>query len=88
MGKTSLPVPAAPVISAQGTTLKWSAVSGADKYVVFVLERNATKKNSFNARVLDIISGTSFSATAGKSYFVTAVNSEHAESPKSTVIAI
>ncbi len=88
MGKTSLPIPAAPIVSVQGTTLKWSPVSGADKYVVFVLERNATKKNSFNARVLDIISGTSFSATAGKSYFVTAVNSEHAESPKSAVVTL
>lgn len=88
MGKASLPVPVAPVVLAQGTTLKWAAVSGADKYVVFELERNKAKKNSFNAKVLDIISGTSFLGTVGKSYFVTAVNSEHAESPKSTVVTI
>lgn len=86
MKKTDLPVPSSPVVSMNGNEMVWSNVDHAGKYVIYVLEKDKAKKNSFNAIGLEITTKNSYSGQNGKSYFVTAVNSDYAESDQSNII--
>ncbi len=86
MGKTNIPTPAEPVISLNGNEIIWNKVVNADRYVVYVLEKDQTKTNTFNAIALDIISDTRYSCQPGMSYFVTASNNDYLESKPSNII--
>lgn len=88
MGASTTPDPSVPVISVNGNTIIWSATSNADKYAVYFLEKDPVKTNTFNARCIQISAETLCTAEKGKSYFVTAVNRDNAESANSNVLII
>ena len=86
MGKTNAPAAPNPVISLSGNKISWDSVPGANRYVVYVLEKDPDKKNTYNAIAIDIIAAASYSCQPGKSYFVTAANNDCAESKPSNVV--
>jgi len=88
MGKTIVPEPLAPVLSVSGTQLNWMVVSGAAKYVVYELEKDNKSENTFLAHVVELNYDRKFTGFTGKSYFVTALSSENAESEKSAIVTI
>ncbi len=88
MGTLTAPSVSAPSVTLSGLNLGWKAVSGAAKYAVYVLEKDKTLKNSFNAHAVQIFSDLQFAGTSGKSYFVTAINSDNVESARSAVVTI
>jgi hypothetical protein len=88
MGKQTVPVVNAPVVSVSGKQLNWISVSGAKNYAVYELEKDAELKNTFQAHCVQINTGQSFSGTSGKSYFVTALNEDQAESVRSEVVTV
>jgi len=88
MGKLSATSVVAPTVTSLGTKLSWNTVSGAVNYVVYQLEKDKTLKNTFNAHAVQISSDIQFVGLSGMSYFVTAVNVDHVESARSTVITL
>jgi uncharacterized lipoprotein YddW (UPF0748 family) len=88
MGTSTLPAPSAPVITVKGTTLSWSPIANGNTYAVYLLERNSTGKNSFNALCVQISGEVKYTGEPGKSYFVTAVNRDNAESKPSGVVTV
>jgi uncharacterized lipoprotein YddW (UPF0748 family) len=88
MGTTILTTPNSPVVTAKGTTMSWSPVANGNTYAVYLLERSATGKNSFNAWCVQISGEVKFTGEAGKSYYVTAVNRDNAESKPSAVLMV
>jgi uncharacterized lipoprotein YddW (UPF0748 family) len=88
MGTATRPTPAMPVTTFQGNTLSWTNVTNAEKYAVYMLERDPVKMTSCNALCLRISSELTFSGEKGKDYFVTAVNRDNAESLPSAVMTI
>lgn len=88
MGKLTAAAVAAPILMLKDKKMSWNAVSGAQKYAVYELKNDAVLKNKFTAHAVQIIQETQFAGTAGKSYFVTAVNEDNVESARSAVVAI
>jgi uncharacterized lipoprotein YddW (UPF0748 family) len=88
MGTATIPVPGAPVILQNGNTIKWDNVVNAVKYGVYSLEKDPEIAHTFNANLVQLSSDTQFNAEKGKSYFVTAINKENAESDKSAVLTL
>jgi uncharacterized lipoprotein YddW (UPF0748 family) len=88
MGTSTTPTPASPVITAMGTTMSWSPVSNGNTYAVYLLERDGVAKNTFNAVCVQISEETKYEGERGKSYYVTAVNRDNAESKPSAVVTV
>lgn len=88
MGKQSAPLTVAPNVTMSGSKISWNSVSGAEKYQIYLLEKNKEIKNTFNGHVVKISSELIFTGVSGKSYFVTASNADHVESPHSVVITL
>jgi uncharacterized lipoprotein YddW (UPF0748 family) len=88
MGQLTAPLAAAPLVTLSASKLSWNAVSGAEKYAVYLLDKDKVLTNTFNAHAVQIFSETQFAGLAGKSYFVTASNSNHIESARSDVFTI
>jgi hypothetical protein len=88
MGPATSPVPAAPVVTGNGTMLRWSQVANSARYAVYLLKRDQSATNSFNAECLQISTDLNFSAETGRSYYVTAVNRDNAESQPSAVVTV
>jgi uncharacterized lipoprotein YddW (UPF0748 family) len=86
MGTTTLPTPNSTVVTAKGTAISWSPVANGNTYAVYLLERSAAGKNSFNALCVQISGEFKYTGEPGKSYFVTAVNRDNAESKPSGVV--
>lgn len=86
MGTTSPAAPAPPVIAMLGNRIVWQTMPNAVKYAVYVLEKDPAEKNTFDALCIRISSETQYPGEPGKSYFVTAVSRENAESAPSNVI--
>jgi hypothetical protein len=86
MGTATVPVPGSPVIAQSGNTIKWSNVTNAVKYGVYFLEKDPEISRTFNANLVQLTNETQFSAEKGKSYYVTAINEDNAESDKSIVL--
>lgn len=88
MGTSALPVPASPVIAVQGTIINWSSVTNGSAYAVYLLERDKVAKNSFNALCVQVSGETKYEGERDKSYYVTAVNKDNAESIPSGVVTV
>jgi hypothetical protein len=88
MGQATAPLAEVPVVTLNGSTLSWNAVSGAEKYAVYLLEKDQVLLNTYHAHAVQVFSESQFSGSAGKSYFVTASNSNHIESARSAVFTI
>jgi len=88
MGKLTASPVGAPVVSQSGLLLNWASVSGAKKYAVYLLEKDKNLNNTFNAHVVQINSDQKYTGTSGKSYFVTALNDDQAESVRSNVLTM
>ena len=88
MGTITAPSVDAPNLIVKDSKLNWNAVSGAEKYVVYVLEQDEIYKTTFNAHAVQISSDNQFVGTSGKSYFVTAANKDNVESAQSAVVTL
>jgi uncharacterized lipoprotein YddW (UPF0748 family) len=88
MGAVTQTTPAKPSLTLNGTTLSWGAVTNAARYAVYFLERDAVNKHEFHARCQMITTELKATAVSGKSYFVTAVNRDNAESLPSGIVTI
>ena len=88
MGVTTVPAPAIPVISVNNYKLTWQSVTGAAKYAVYQLIKDAENKNSFKAGGVQISSDSQFTGEPGRSYFVTAISADNTESPRSNVVTV
>jgi hypothetical protein len=88
MGKLTAPPVGVPVLSSAGSQLSWTTISGAKKYVVYVLEKDSKINNSFNAHAIQINSDQKYTGNSGMSYFVTALNDDQLESARSAILTI
>jgi uncharacterized lipoprotein YddW (UPF0748 family) len=88
MGTRVAPVAKAPVVSLAGSAISWKAVSGADKYAVYALDKNGDKPNSYLAKTRQIGPELTAKVESGKIYYVTAVNSENVESVHSNFVVV
>jgi len=88
MGTATLPTPAKPVVSLMGNSFSWTNVTNADKYGVYLLERDPVKTNNYNALCMKISSELTFTGEKGKNYFVTALNRDNSESLPSAVVSV
>ncbi|MDP2336191.1 MAG: family 10 glycosylhydrolase [Bacteroidota bacterium] len=88
MGQLTAPAAAAPLVTLSGSKLSWDAVSSAEKYAVYLLEKDKVLLNFYQAHAVQVFSDTQFVGLAGKSYFVTASNNDHVESARSAVFTI
>lgn len=70
LGKTSGTVPAAPAVGAEGRTLTWNAVEGAEGYAVYVLHGH--KNKLWQAGLVYKGKELTFRAYPNKNYFVIA----------------
>ena len=73
LGNYSQSVPAIPQTSLNQNTISWNSVSNAEKYAVYVLERDGNTLN-WNAHSCQISTARSYTGTSGKNYLVIAVN--------------
>lgn len=62
----------APVVSVNGTKLSWSAVQGADNYVVLELTRQSSTSKKWDAAIVSSGTGRTFNGTSGHYYIVLA----------------
>ena len=62
----------APVVSVNGTKLSWSAVQGADNYVVLELARQSSTSKKWDAGIVSSGTGRSFVGKSGHYYIVLA----------------
>ena len=62
----------APVVSVNGTDLSWSAVQGADNYVVLELTRQSSTSAKWDAAIVSSGTGRTFTGTSGHYYIVLA----------------
>lgn len=88
MGVKSLPRPSAPVIVALSNKINWQAVSGANKYAVYLLVKDVAKTNTFTAKLVAVVSELQFTGVSGNNYAVNALNEEKTESLRSNVVTI
>lgn len=88
MGTATAPVPSSPMLTQAGNSIKWTSVTNAVNYGIYILEKDTKIKHSFNARLLQLSPVTQFSGETGKSYYVSAINKDNAESTKSNVVTI
>ncbi|MDP3644162.1 MAG: family 10 glycosylhydrolase [Bacteroidota bacterium] len=88
MGRLIVPAVGMPEVALNGPVLSWKVTAGAVKYAVYLLERDKVNFKTFNANAIQISSDLQFVGLAGKSYFVTAVNSDNVESVRSPVFTI
>ncbi len=88
IGKPTVPSVNAPIVTVSGKQLSWTVVSGGKNYAVYELEKDKELKNTFQAHCVQINISQTFSGTSGKSYFVTALNEDQAESVRSAVVNI
>ncbi len=86
MGIATKPNPASPVIGKNGNLIQWIAQGEGVRFAVYELEKEQSIANTFSARALSISANTNFQGITGKSYFVTAVNEDNAESVRSEVL--
>lgn len=87
MGAATQSTPAKPVVTLNGTTLSWATVTNASKYALYWLERDPVNNREYHARCQLVTTDLKATAASGKSYFVTAVNADNAESLPSEVVA-
>lgn len=86
LGLLSAPPVTAPGLSVSGTRISWDAVTGAEKYAVYILENDGLKNNGYIAKAVHITSEKEFTGINGNHYYVTAVNRDNLESSGSGVV--
>ena len=59
-------------MSVSGTNLSWSAVQGADNYVVLELARQSSTSKKWDATIVSSGTGRTFTGTSGHYYIVLA----------------
>lgn len=80
--------PARPAVTVNNQLIRWSQVTGAVKYAVYILKKEPEKKNSYRAEPVKVTQSLQFSGTRGSSYLVTAVGAGNIESEKSDIVTI
>jgi len=88
MGKLTSVNPETPVAASNGKILSWNKSNGAEKFAVYILEKDKLYHNKFNANAVQISTDLQFTGESGKSYFITGINSDNVESARSVVVTV
>lgn len=88
MGKLTAPNPETPVPAPNGLVLSWNKSTGAEKFAVYLLEKDKLLNHKFNANAVQISTDLQFTGESGKSYFITGINSDNIESARSVVVTL
>jgi len=80
--------PDLPAISVNGKSINWSGITNLNKIAVYMLVKDPSLSNNFNAKLAAIASNQSFTGLSKKSYFVTSVNDDNVESARSNIVTL